>query len=89
MILDFPWPSLDYRGLIDMWLQQDDETNYTKHETIQLLEKKFKSNSDGPPRSYDLTPCDLFLWGFVKSKVYAGNLRNIPELERIIQKFID
>ncbi|GBN66468.1 hypothetical protein AVEN_122480-1 [Araneus ventricosus] len=24
-----------------------------------------------PPRSPDLTPCDFFLWGYVKDKVYV------------------
>uniref|UniRef100_A0A914UJ68 Transposase n=1 Tax=Plectus sambesii TaxID=2011161 RepID=A0A914UJ68_9BILA len=32
-------------------------------------------------RSPDLTPCDFFLWGFIKSKVYTINLRDIPELK--------
>ena len=39
-------------------------------------------------RSPDLTPCDFFLWGFVKSKVYATKPRDIPELkERIFAAF--
>ncbi|GBN23572.1 hypothetical protein AVEN_144157-1 [Araneus ventricosus] len=24
-----------------------------------------------PPRSPDLTPCDFFLWGYVKDKIYV------------------
>ena len=27
-------------------------------------------NMPWPPRSPDITPCDFFLWGYVKSKVY-------------------
>ena len=27
-----------------------------------------------PPRSLDLTPCDFFLWGFVKDSVYVPPL---------------
>jgi hypothetical protein len=27
-----------------------------------------------PPRSPDLTPCDFFLWGFVKEAVYVPSL---------------
>ena len=27
-----------------------------------------------PPRSPDLTPCDFFLWGFVKDRVYVSPL---------------
>ena len=25
-----------------------------------------------PPRSPDLTPCDFFLWGYLKAKVYTS-----------------
>ena len=25
----------------------------------------------GPPRSPDMTPCDFFLWGYVKEHVYV------------------
>jgi len=27
-----------------------------------------------PPRSHDVTPCDFFLWGFVKEAVYVPSL---------------
>lgn len=41
-----------------------------------------------PPRSPDLTPCDFFLWGFIKSKVYTTRPENIEELKnRIITAF--
>ena len=38
-------------------------------------------NLPWPPRSPDLTPCDFFVWGFVKSKVYVTRPANIPELK--------
>jgi hypothetical protein len=34
-----------------------------------------------PPRSPDLTPCDFFLWGFVRDSVY------VPPLSTPIQEF--
>jgi hypothetical protein len=35
-----------------------------------------------PPRSPDATPCDFFLWGFVKDQVYVPPLpTNISELK--------
>ena len=41
-----------------------------------------------PARSLDLTPCDFFPWGFIKSKVYGTRPRDIEELkERIISAF--
>jgi hypothetical protein len=27
-----------------------------------------------PPRSPDLTPCDVFLWGYVKKEVFVPTL---------------
>jgi hypothetical protein len=34
-----------------------------------------------PPRSPNLTPCDFFLWGYVKDRVYMPPLpTNLPEL---------
>ena len=36
-------------------------------------------------RSPDLTPCDFFLWGFLKSKVYSTWPQNLLELEQNIR----
>lgn len=39
-----------------------------------------------PPRSPDLTPCDFFLWGFIKDRVYVPPLpADIPELRHRIE----
>jgi hypothetical protein len=42
-----------------------------------------------PPRSPDLTPCDFFLWGYIRDKVYMPTLpRDLPELrQRIVAAF--
>ncbi|EFN79402.1 hypothetical protein EAI_09473, partial [Harpegnathos saltator] len=55
----------------DMWFQQDGATCRTARETIQLLHESFPGpvisrfgDQIRPPRSCDLTPLDLFLWGF-------------------------
>lgn len=40
-----------------------------------------------PPRSPDLTPCDYFLWGYLKNQVYSTPPENIGQLqERITRK---
>ena len=41
-----------------------------------------------PARSPDLTACDLFLWGYLKSKVFANKPRNIQELKTAIREEI-
>jgi len=41
-----------------------------------------------PPRSPDLNPIDLYLWGHVKNKVYSTPVTNVNELwERIVATF--
>ena len=43
-----------------------------------------------PPRSPDSTPCDLFLWGYVKDQVYVPPLpASIPELKVRIRTAIE
>lgn len=41
-----------------------------------------------PPRSPDILVCDFFLWGYLKSKVYAQKPRNIDELKNKIKEEI-
>lgn len=42
-----------------------------------------------PPRSPDLTPCDFFLWGFVKGLVYVPPIpRDVDELKARITKAV-
>ena len=45
-------------------------------------------NVEWPPRSPDLTPCDFFMWGYLKNKVFATPPQNINVLrQRIIDEF--
>ena len=39
---------------------------------IQGLSKRFEHLLLWPPRSLDLTPCDFFLWGYVKDNAYKS-----------------
>ncbi|GFV52959.1 hypothetical protein TNCV_2876271 [Trichonephila clavipes] len=41
-----------------------------------------------PPRSCDLTPLDYFLWGYVKSLVYADKPQTLEHLEDNIRRVI-
>ncbi|GFW55371.1 hypothetical protein TNCV_117551 [Trichonephila clavipes] len=41
-----------------------------------------------PPRSCDLTPLDYFLWGYVKSLVYAHKPQTLYHLEDNIRRVI-
>ena len=62
----------------DVYFQKDGATCHTSGETIGLLLKNFPGqvisrNGDynWPSRSYDLTPPDFFVWGYVNDKVYT------------------
>jgi len=37
------------------------------------------------PRSPDLIPCDYFLWGYLKTKVFETKPRTIADLKQRIQ----
>lgn len=39
-----------------------------------------------PPYSPDLNPCDFYLWGYLKDRVYRRSPRTIPELKVEIEK---
>ena len=58
------------------------------HWQQSFLQRKFpghvlSKNSDieWPPRSPDLTVHDFFLWGYLKSKVYASKPKTIDQLK--------
>ena len=38
-----------------------------------------------PARSPDLNPCDFFIWGYLKSKVFSYRPRSLEELKRAIR----
>ena len=49
---------------------------------VQGPSKRFEHLLLWPPRSPDLTPCDFFLWGYVKDNAYKPPLpQNVRELE--------
>ena len=79
MITEFLWPQLDVVEMEDMRSQQNGATCHTARETTELLRENFpgrvvsrSGDQNWPPRSCHLTPCDFFLRGFVKSRVYAN-----------------
>jgi hypothetical protein len=92
MISSFLWKELEGLDISNCYFQQDDATCHTSGETIRLLQTKFpgrviskNENINWPPRSYDLTPLDFYLWGDIKQKVYANNPQTIEELKENIR----
>ncbi|GFY34527.1 putative DD41D transposase [Trichonephila clavipes] len=85
----------DNHDVQELWFQQDGATCHTAHATIDLLKDTFGDRLisrfgpvNWPPRSCDLTPLDYFLWGYVKSLVYADKPQTLDHLEDNIRRVI-
>ncbi|GFU08972.1 uncharacterized protein TNCV_1318471 [Trichonephila clavipes] len=79
----------------ELWFQQDGATCHTARATIDLLKDTFGDRLisrfgpvNWPTRSCDLTPQDSFLWGYVKSLVYADKPQTLDHLEDNIHRVI-
>ncbi|GFT41758.1 DUF4817 domain-containing protein [Trichonephila clavipes] len=80
---------------VELWFQQDGATCHTSRARIDLLKDTFGDRLisrfgpvNWPPRSCDLTPLDYFLWGYVKSLVYADKSQTLDHLEDNIHRVI-
>ncbi|GFU00628.1 putative LOC100569746 [Trichonephila clavipes] len=79
----------------ELWFQKDGATCHTARATIDLLKDTFGDRLisrfgpvNWPLRSCDLTPLDYFLWGYVKSLVYADKPQTPDHLEDNIRRII-
>ncbi|GFW50723.1 uncharacterized protein TNCV_2890251 [Trichonephila clavipes] len=95
MITNFFIPELNNHDVQELWFQQDGATCHTARATIDLLKDTLGDRLisrfgpvDWPPRSCDLTPLDYFLWGYVKSLVYADKPQTLDHLEDNIRRVI-
>ncbi|GFT79237.1 hypothetical protein TNCV_2766631 [Trichonephila clavipes] len=95
MITNFFIPELNNHDVQELWFQPDGATCHTARATIDLLKDTFGDRLisrfgpvNWPPRSCDLTPLDYFLWGYVKSLVYADKPQTLDHLEDNIRRVI-
>jgi hypothetical protein len=97
MLQSFFLPGLHLRNvrMRRTWFQQDGATCHTANETLALLQQHFpgrliskRAHVNWPPRSPDLTPPDFFLWGFLKSRVYANNPQTLHDLRNNIREAV-
>ncbi|GFW08484.1 DUF4817 domain-containing protein [Trichonephila clavipes] len=95
MITNFFIPELNNHDIQELRFQQDGATCHTARATIYLLKDTFGDRlisrfgpANRPPRSCDLTPLDYFLWGYVKSLVYADKPQTLDHLEDNIRHVI-
>lgn len=87
-------PTLDEMGVLDeaTWMQ-DGATPHRTREVMNFLRHEFARGDRviglgfpfaWPARSPDLTPCDYFLWGHMKSLVYRIPPANMEQLRHSI-----
>ncbi|GFU04825.1 transposable element Tc3 transposase [Trichonephila clavipes] len=95
MVTNFFLPELNNHDVQELWFHQDGATCHTDRATIDLLKDTFGDRLishfgpvNWPPRSCDLTPLDFFLWGYVKSLVYADKPQTLDHLEDNIRRVI-
>jgi hypothetical protein len=71
---------------------QDGATAHTATYAINVLNEVFEdrliSRGLWPARSSDLNPCDLYLWGNLKDKVYSNNPHTLVERKQNIRETI-
>ncbi|GFU83600.1 putative transposable element [Trichonephila clavipes] len=95
IITNFFIPELNNRDVQELWFQQDGATCHSARATIDLLKDTFGERLisrfgpvNWPPRSCGLTPLDYFLWGYVKSLVYADKPQTLDHLKDNIRRVI-
>ena len=95
MLQDFFFPRVDELDLGDTWFQQDGATAHTSRASMAALREHFpehlisiRGDLEWPARSSDLAPCDFFLWGFLKFRVYVNRPRTLQDLKINIQEEI-
>ncbi|GFY34332.1 paramyosin [Trichonephila clavipes] len=95
ILTNFFIPELNNHDVQELWFQQDGATSHTARATIDLLKDTFGDRLisrfglvNWPPRSCDLTTLDYFLWGYVKSLVYADKPQTLDHLEDNIHRVI-
>ncbi|GFX53072.1 heat shock 70kDa protein 8 [Trichonephila clavipes] len=95
MITNFFIPELNNHDVRELWFQQDGATCHTARATIDFLKDTFGDrlisrfgSVNWLPRSCDLNPLDFFLWGYVKSLVYADKPQTLDHLEDNIRRVI-
>lgn len=80
------------------WLQQDGATAHTTKRNLAAIKRAFDCRVisrhaskhapigiEWPANSPDLSPCDFYLWGHIKSIVYARVYRDVASLKAAIR----
>jgi len=93
MLENFLRPRLEeFDDSEDFWFQQDGATAHTAR-PLEILREMFPSqlislrgDIGWPAHSPDLTPCDFFLWGYLKAEVYKHRPQTLKALKDAIRE---
>lgn len=83
ILSEWLWPNLEGMDVQNCWFQQNGTTCHTSRDTLTIartIPKRVISlcgDHERFTRSCEFMPCDLFLWGFFKSNVYADKPQTI------------
>lgn len=88
---------LPLRERFRLFFQQDGASIHSTNAVREWLNNEFGeqwigrfSKNPWPARSPDLTPCDFFLWGYLKSNVYKQRpFQNMEHLENCIRSCVE
>ena len=95
MLNKFLFTKIKEEDIGNNWFQQDGATCHTAEAALDFLRSVFedciisrRANVVWPPRSYNLTPLDIYLWGAVKDKCYPDKPGIIDALKDNIREAI-
>ncbi|XP_057675297.1 uncharacterized protein LOC130905701 isoform X2 [Corythoichthys intestinalis] len=88
-------PTLNSMGVENVWFQQDCAMAHTARASMIVLRQNFpghlislRGDLHWPARSPDLSPCDYFLWGYLKSIVYNDRPSTLSHLKNNIRRAV-
>lgn len=89
MLQDFFQPALEAMQLEDTWFQQDGATAHTARVIMIFFRQTFPERlislrGDLNWHAHQTAPCDFFLWGYLKSKVYCNRPNTLEDLRNNI-----
>jgi hypothetical protein len=61
-------------------------SKFQHRKVSSLFPQQFQCGFSWPPCSLDLNPCDYFLWGYLKDKVFSSAPGTLPELKESIKE---
>lgn len=102
MLSEAFFPFAEQRSAVNSYhFQQDGARPHRTQKVFDLLKNNFQDRIiglgagdytgggiDWPPYSPDLNPCDFFLWGYLKDRVYKNKPTTLDELKEAIKSEI-